>query len=306
MLTEQIKLKIDDELKLLVAPISEEALRRMERELELNGCSEPLFAWYRTVLVDHDRYEICVRRQIPFQVRRVSLRNRQEAVVWICIDQLNRRDIPKETRKYLIGKRYETEKILDAHNYAGVHRHAPQRGGKNAPEEKLAEEYGISQSCILHYGRCARTMDALSAIVPQLIPKILSGEIKISQRNIATLSKLTGLNAKRLQRQVADDASLLDSGEEIVRLFPRWRAPVSKIFSPIASGSIKDMPTYDPDAEISNLVFTIPSWVSSIDRVLNDADFNNVTDRARNKLDEELEKLRKAVDAMNAAMKEAF
>ena len=45
--------------------------------------------------------------------------------------------------------------------------------------------------------------------------------------------------------------------------------------------SVKDMPSYDPDAEISSLTLTIPSWCSSLSRAISHADLQAVTDHAR-------------------------
>ena len=42
--------------------------------------------------------------------------SRQEALIWICNHQLGRRNLTPERRKYLIGKRYETEKQVTQTN----------------------------------------------------------------------------------------------------------------------------------------------------------------------------------------------
>lgn len=37
--------------------------------------------------------------------------------------------------------------------------------------------------------------------------------------------------------------------------------------------SLRSMPKFDPDADILNLIYTIPSWISSIDRAAKHTDF---------------------------------
>ena len=44
------------------------------------------------------------------------------------------------------------------------------------------------------------------------------------------------------------------------------------------------MPAYDPDAEITGLALTIPSWISSIERVRDKADFTTTSEKARSNL----------------------
>ena len=44
------------------------------------------------------------------------------------------------------------------------------------------------------------------------------------------------------------------------------------------------MPEFDPDAEISSLTLTIPSWQSSIERAKNTADLTSVSPQAKGNL----------------------
>lgn len=308
-----VKLKIDHDFKRLISPLSEEELCLLEQDLIKNGCREPLSVWNNTILNSHNQYEICTRLNIPFSVQRINLKNREEVIVWICVNQLARSDITEETRKYLIGKRYETEKILGAHNVASVNQSEKKElGTKLLPDdpfgltasrtrERLAEEYNVSQATVLNYGHYSRALDSLLAVIPELPPKILSGEVRISQNNIVHLSKLTGSEVAYLKQLVSEAAYLLSNSAEIRRMFPPKQVEPPLSMPP---GSIKDMPSYDPDAELSSLALTIPSWVSSINRARAAANLKNTTKQARRKLGEELTSLKKTVDSMLAVMKE--
>jgi hypothetical protein len=309
-----IKLKIDNDFKWLISPLSEEELCLLEQDLIRDGCREPLSVWNSTILDGHNRYEICTRLKIPFSFQRINLKNREEAIVWICVNQLARQDIAEEMRKYLIGKRYETEKLLGAHNVASVNQYAKKElGTKRFPDdpfgltaswtrERLAEKYNVSQATMLNYGHYSRALDSLLAVVPELPPKILSGAVRISQSNIAHLSKLTGSEVIHLKQLVAEDACLLNNSAEIRRIFPSKQVNPPLLSMP--PGSVKDMPSYDPDAEISSLTLTIPSWVSSINRIRAATNLKNTTKQAREKLKEELTNLKEIIDSMLAATKE--
>ena len=73
----------------------------------------------------------------------------------------------------------------------------------------------------------------------------------------------------------------------------------------VSSGpSVKDMPAFDPDAEITGLTLTIPSWASSIDRTRSKADLSIVSDKARDRLAEALTELQGKVSDMLTALKE--
>ena len=68
--------------------------------------------------------------------------------------------------------------------------------------------------------------------------------------------------------------------------------------------SVKDMPEYDPDAEISSLTLTIPSWKSSIERAKNTADLTIVSPRAKGDLAQALRELRNTIADMLSEMED--
>ena len=66
---------------------------------------------------------------------------------------------------------------------------------------------------------------------------------------------------------------------------------------------IKNMPKFDPDAEISSLSLTIPSWISSIERVKKVSSITGSTVGAREKLTNTLLDLRTSIDDMIECIK---
>ena len=70
-----------------------------------------------------------------------------------------------------------------------------------------------------------------------------------------------------------------------------------------ARPSIKDMPEFDPDAEVVGLTLTIPSWSSSIDRIVH-SNLDIVSDTARLKLHQALLELMDSISEMISAIKE--
>lgn len=310
------KLKIDADFKQLIPTLSAEELQQLEQNIIRDGCREPLCVWNNTILDGHNRYEICTRLQIPFMIQRINLRNHEEAIAWICAHQLGRRNITEETRKYLIGKRYEIEKILGAHNAVRTNLHTKKEvRAKMLPEpsfgasagrtrERLGEEYNISHASILNYEKYTQALDSLSRLVPDLVSKILSNEVKISLENTILLSRLSGQEIRCLNQLISDDPTEFIS--YLRKVLPKNQSSAEKHPLPIPAGSVKEMPAYDPDAEISSLALTIPSWISSINRARSAADLSDVTDNARRKLESELMELKETVDHMLAVIKEVI
>jgi hypothetical protein len=312
------QLKINERFKRLIPPLSLGELQQLEQNLIRDGCREPLCVWNSTIIDGHNRYEICTRLQIPFTIQRKHFESYEEATAWICANQLGRRNITDETRKYLIGKRYEMEKILGAHNACGTNQHkkkevrpkmlAEPAFDKTAcrTRERLGEEYRISHATVDKYGIYAHALDTISKVVPEFIPKILSGQIKISHENIIELSRLSPQDIYRLSKHISDEAVEFVGYSCTRKALPKKQESPKELTPPIPTATVKDMPAYDPDAEISSLALTIPSWVSSIDRTLSVANLSGISGNARRKIEKELLGLKETINTMLAAIKEVI
>lgn len=313
------ELKIDDEFKNLIPPLSADEYQQLKQNLIQEGCREAILTWNGYIIDGHNRYEICNQVGIPFQVYGLNLHSREEVIAWICVNQLGRRNISGETRKYLIGKRYEAEKVIGTANAAGSNQYVRKVDGPkkwNHPNlnrtlqktaARLGREYHISHATVNKYAIYAHALDMLGKKEPEIVPKILSGRVKLSHENVVKLSKLPNADVKRLSQQISNETTdfvgYSGTRRELQRsIMSGKESEQSAIQIPL--GSIKNMPAYDPDAEISSLALTIPSWVSSIDRTRSMANLSIVSSNAREKLEKQLAVLKKTIEDMLAAIKE--
>ena len=169
----------------------------------------------------------------------------------------------------------------------------------------MGDEYHLSHGTVLKYGAYARAVDTLTNAAPELVPQILSGQVKMSQENVLELAELSPGEVKALSSKLGQF-----SGDSYIKYsdirdslpikntrdrFPRQKAP---------STSIKDMPTHDPDGEITSLSYTIPSWISAIDRARKNAVIPDTSNNARERLRNELMGLINMADAMLKALRE--
>ena len=69
---------------------------------------------------------------------------------------------------------------------------------------------------------------------------------------------------------------------------------------------VKQMPSYDPDAEVSGLTLTIPSWVSSIQRTYAAAEFSAISPHALERLTAQLLCLTRSAEQLMSAIKEVL
>lgn len=314
------KLIIDNEFKTLIRPLQKKEYLQLEDNLLADGCLDPIVTWNDIIIDGHNRYEICCRHHIPFEVYEMSFESREEAIAWICAHQLGRRNITEETRKFLIGMQYETEKIVNCRKNAyGINQYSTTEEPVtlNEPSElaeesipsghrtaqRIAEENHVSYNTVQKYAIYTRALEIIGKKVPEIVPKILSGRYKISHNNVVELSRLNPEQIKKVVKRI----------EETQQPFIRYkstRREVQKVSEPTPmretaqQPSVKDMPAFDPDAEITGLTLTIPSWSSSIDRTKQNANFALASIRAKNRLQEALYELDNKIIEMLSAIKE--
>lgn len=91
---------IDNELKALIPPLTSDELSLLEASIKADGCRDAVTVWEgKNVVVDgHNRYAICQRNNLPLKVQFKSFDSREDVVVWMCRNQLGRRNIPDYAR----------------------------------------------------------------------------------------------------------------------------------------------------------------------------------------------------------------
>lgn len=312
------QLTIDREFRDLIRPLMKDEYRHLEENLLADGCREPITVWKGVIVDGHNRFEICSRLGIPFEVRERHFDNREEVIIWICANQLGRRNISDETRRYLIGKRYEAEKVFAGRrNYNGWNQYRKREESTDLPYEvidpdaqqekirtsqRIGEEYHLAHGTVEKYGTYSKAVDAIAKKDPSMLPRILSGRYKISHDNVIALSRMSAQEVKkfgkqmRTTRKTSTVVPYVVSRSHLGQIAPEQPVPVQT--------GIKTMPDFDPDAEITGLTLTIPSWTSSINRTRNHTDLNNISLKARMNLQHALFNLQSTIDELLQDIKE--
>lgn len=285
-------LQINETIKKIIPPLSSEELRILENNIIRDGCREPICVWKNTIVDGHNRYSICTKHKIPFDIQEMEFNSFEEMEDWVCVNQLGRRNISEETRKYLIGKRYINEKIINK-NPKGNNQFRKIISADSSEKppstsmitaSRLGREYKVSSRTIVEYAKYANSIDTLEQNEPELVSKVLSGDIKISQEDIRRLSIDKSPTKDKIRKHLENQQKY------------RKEPPTQK--------SIKDMPEYDPDAEISSITFTIPSWIGSMNRLIS-TDFTKTTPKAKSKLMDELNNLLFSIETIKIAIGES-
>lgn len=310
------RLRINPDFNIMVAPLPESERTHMEKKMQSQSKSVPIRVWGDVILVDHEAYLFCRSHRIPLNVVKVAVKNREEAIAWIAKDQLPRTDLTEEMRKYLIGKRCLAEKVLGAIE-AAAHREAARNS--EAPDEitlapaqyestatrtceRLGAEYHISFATVRKYGIYASLLDQLNSWEPAFVKMILSGNFRISHENLVEIGGMKRAELNRLSKYFFNGVEPEPTYLKFKSLHYDDKPRAAQVAPP--AGSIKEIPQYDPDAEVASLALTVPSWTDSIKRTQKNTDFSKISERARWRLVYELDHLTFIVDGLLSALKE--
>ena len=122
----------------------------------------------------------------------IQLANKYEALAWICKNQLGRRNLSPERKKFLLGKEYESTKLAvggQPGNCNPVKRCAQNEHivSEKRTCERIAKEHGVGHATVQRAEKYAKGIDAAEEAVPGAQEEILTGRIKATDAQIAAL-----------------------------------------------------------------------------------------------------------------------
>lgn len=292
----------------------------MERQLRRLGCVSPIRVWKNYVLVDWDQYEFCIANNIPLQITYCSFRSLEDATIWICRDQYQRGDISEAMQKYIVGRRLRAERTRRANIATESRALALENARKNGipvslvphishsdysltkVSASLSGEYHVCRQTVRKYAVFSTMIDQLYELEPALTEKVLQGEIFLAHESLEEIVSMNAGDIVRLSKYFLETTNHKPT-------YVKFKATLEKAKekppqAPPPPGSIKEMPQYDPDAEVASLSLTIPSWIGSIQRAQRNSDFTKISPRARGKLIYELNNLIFIIDNTLSDLKE--
>ena len=215
-----MELKIDPEFAGKIPPLTEEEFRQLETNILEDGrILSPLIVWNGTIVDGHNRYRILQKHaELSFEVYEREFKDRYEAIIWICRNQLGRRNLTPAQRKYLIGKQYEAEKA----SVNGAERRNRDKSGRFQPvgkkypleeplrtSEQIAREHGTSERYVRIAEHFAQGVDAAEETLPGIKQEIFAGVIKPPDSLVEAVSKATPEERKELVEQLKKPRRLL-------------------------------------------------------------------------------------------------
>ena len=97
--------KIDPELNEVLPQLSDADYKSLEQSLLTDGFKgAPIMVWGDIIVDGHNRYEICNKHNISYEVKEIEFASKEEAIIWMVRQQLGRRSLTPLQRIQIVEK----------------------------------------------------------------------------------------------------------------------------------------------------------------------------------------------------------
>ena len=176
-------MKIDEEFKNLIPPLSSEEYSQLEQNCIDYGIRDALIVTALPgetdiVLIDgHNRYEIAKKNNLAYNVKRFDFQDREAVKEWIIKNQLGRRNIPPYVRAELALKLKPViaAKAKERQGARNDLKDIPQKSAGSETRDELAKAAGVSHDTI-------HKVEKIQEKAPEEVKAALrKGEMSINQ-----------------------------------------------------------------------------------------------------------------------------
>jgi hypothetical protein len=193
-------LKIDEEFKKLIPPLSDEEFKQLEENILAEGIRDKVLIWQNIIIDGHNRFSIAQKHNINFDVLQKEFETRDDVIVWIINNQLGRRNLPEYTKLELYG---EKKKVLkrqgrekQSHGLTAPGKSLLSNNDKSDESEKhntrkiIANELGVSTGKV-----------AMFEVLDKKAPEEIKEKLRKEEMTISGAYKELQKEEKQKQRQ---------------------------------------------------------------------------------------------------------
>lgn len=180
---------IDEELKDLLPPLTDEEFRQLEENCIKEGIRESILVWDRgddLVIVDgHNRYQIARKHGLKWSHKVMPFKDKDEAKLWIMTNQLGRRNLPDYV-KTVIALKVKPAIATKAKEQQGERTDILKKSSKSSinTRKEVAKIAGVSEDTV-------RKVEKIEAeATPQTKERLKKGELSINQAYNSTFPKV--------------------------------------------------------------------------------------------------------------------
>ena len=155
-----------------------------------------LVPWNDILIDGHNRYAICTKNNIPFNIIHRDFASREEALIWIVSTQISRRNLNPIQLSHYRGLHYQADRKMIT-NKEGINQKRSSEGvvyqNDKQPHTlytaaRLAKQYHVSTATISRDAKLAQGIEAIGKISPDARRKIINSQVNINKKELNTLS----------------------------------------------------------------------------------------------------------------------
>lgn len=250
-------MKINAELKALIPPLSNDEYNGLERSLIDEGCRDKLITWDDTIIDGHNRYEICTKHGIPYQVEERDFESIEDVKVWMIDNQKSRRNLTDgwkwelaQTRKAILAEKGKANMSFEGvpNDMRGLSTiDKPQHNTRDT----IAKELGWST------GKVAMADKVWKAADEETKEKVRAGEVSINQayKEVRREEKKKERNEyiEQQKRDIENNVFVIPDGKfDVVVIDPPWNygreydPESSRVANPYPEMNQEDLLLIDP------------------------------------------------------------
>lgn len=215
-------LNIDEEFESVIPPLDDEEFDNLKTNILRDGeIYHPLIVWNNTIVDGHHRYKILKEHpEIKFRISEKQFANRYEAIAWICLNQLGRRNLSDVQKTALMGRRYKAEKESHGSSERFKQENPPRCNSctlekeKHPTATKIAKEMNVSPRTVAQAEKFVDGMDAAEKVLPGISKEILTGKIKPTKADVSAIAKAPVEERKQMAEQLRVKNELSEEEKE--------------------------------------------------------------------------------------------
>jgi len=101
MLKMNLKIRVREDFKALIPPLSEDEREGLEQSILDHGCRDALLTWNGWIIDGHNRFEICEGNGIEYRTQEMDFEDEDAVKIWMIRNQFGRRNLDAYTRAKL-------------------------------------------------------------------------------------------------------------------------------------------------------------------------------------------------------------
>jgi len=174
------ELKIKEEFKKLIPPLSSEEFAQLEQNCFNDGIRDAICTWQGYIIDGHNRYVIATKHGLEYKTEEMEFDNEDRAKIWIIENQLGRRNIT-DYIKFELLEEYKKIQLEIGKNNKGANQYTPERilsindKTHHNTREIIAEKLSWST------GKTAQAEVVKKKAPEEVKQKLRNGDISINQ-----------------------------------------------------------------------------------------------------------------------------